>query len=310
MGAPLTVGYGDGRKLPRLGRACGRARGPSASPISTKATGRWSAATGSRFSTATTSRSSARSSNPERRRRRSRRAITRHYMQKEIFEQPIVVAADSPELCPPVRGRGRAAGRGGRPRSGRPADDRRLRHQLLRRAGRQILGRAIRSRAGRHRCRERVPLPRAGARAGRAGAVHQPVGRDRRHARRAAPCARRAAADRGGRQRPDQLDGARGRPAAADPCRAGDRRRLDQGVHLPARGARRACRQPGAGQGPAHPRRGEGDRRPSPGSAGSDQRGARPRRRHRGDGAPRSRRRATCSISAAVPIIRWRSKVR
>ena len=37
----------------------------------------------------------------------------------------------------------------------------------------------------------RVPLPRAGAGAGRAGAVHLAVGRDRRHARRAAPRARR-----------------------------------------------------------------------------------------------------------------------
>ena len=37
---------------------------------------------------------------------------------------------DAPDLCPPVRGRGRAAGRGCRPGSGRAADDRRLRHQL------------------------------------------------------------------------------------------------------------------------------------------------------------------------------------
>ena len=56
----------------------------------------------------------------------------------------------------------------------------------------------------------------------------------------------RRADDRGRRQRPDQLDGARGGPAAADPCRAGDRRRLDQGLHLPARRAGGAGRQPGA----------------------------------------------------------------
>ena len=59
---------------------------------------------------------------------------------------------------------------------------------------------------------------------------------------RCATCKAQGAADRGRRQRADQLDGARGRPAAADPCRAGDRRRLDQGVHLPARGAGRARR--------------------------------------------------------------------
>ena len=67
------------------------------------------------------------------------------------------------------------------------AHHRRLRHQLLRRARRQILARAVRARAGRHRCRQRIPLPRAGAGAGRAGAVHQPVGRDRGHAGRASP---------------------------------------------------------------------------------------------------------------------------
>ena len=122
----------------------------------------------------------------------------------------------------------------------------------------------------------RVPLPPAGARAGRAGAVHLPIGRDRRHARRAAPCARRGAGDRGGRQRADQLDGARGRPAAADPRRARNRRRLDQGVHLPAGGARRARRQPRARQGQADRERGARDRRASAGSARGAQRRARP----------------------------------
>ena len=58
-----------------------------------------------------------------------------------------------------------------------------------------------------------------------------------RHARARGPDDRRR------RQRADQLDGARGRPAAADPRRARDRRRLDQGLHLPARRARRARRQ-------------------------------------------------------------------
>jgi len=41
---------------------------------------------------------------------------------------------------------------------------------------------------------------------------------------------------------------------AADPCRAGDRRGLDQGLHLPARRAGRARRQSGASQWPPQPR--------------------------------------------------------
>jgi glutamine---fructose-6-phosphate transaminase (isomerizing) len=52
-------------------------------------------------------------------------------------------------------------------------------------------------------------------------------------------------------QRAHLVHGARGRPAAPDPCRAGDRRRLDQGLHLPARGHGRACRQHRPRQGQA-----------------------------------------------------------
>ncbi len=92
--------------------------------------------------------------------------------------------------------------------------------------------------AGRHRCRQRVPLPRTGPRTRRAGAVHLAERRDRRHAGRAAPLQGRRPDDRGRRQRPDQLDGARGRSSAADPRRPRDRRRLHQGVLLPARRAR------------------------------------------------------------------------
>ncbi len=60
--------------------------------------------------------------------------------------------------------------------------------------------------------------------------------------------ARRRAEDRGGGQRADQFDGARGGPAAADPCRAGDRCRLDQGFYMSARGAGRTRRQSGPSQ--------------------------------------------------------------
>ena len=111
-------------------------------------------------------------------------------------------------------------------------------------------------------------------------------------------------------QRADQLDGARGRSAAAHPCRAGDRRRLDQGVHLPARGDGRARRQPRPRQGQAQRRR-----RSRRSSATSSRR--RPRSTPRSPMTRRSRRwrtrspaPATCSISAAARIIRWRWKAR
>ena len=113
------------------------------------------------------------------------------------------------------------------------------------------------------------------------------------------------------RQPAGKLDRARGRHRAADPGRAGDRRRLDQGVHDAARRARRVHGRDGAGA--RHDRRGRARRR-SPAQLAEipsrasevlhhDERIQRDRR-------ARSRRPATCSISAAAPPIRWRSKAR
>ena len=56
----------------------------------------------------------------------------------------------------------------------------------------------------------------------------------------------------------------------------GNRRRLDQGLHLPACRPRRARRQPCTGQGPADRGAGTRHRRPPPGSARGDEPGARP----------------------------------
>ena len=70
--------------------------------------------------------------------------------------------------------------------------------------------------------------------------LRQPVGRDRRHARRAALHARGGRARRLRRQRRHVDHRARKRPRPADPRRARDRRRLDQGLHLPAHRARGA----------------------------------------------------------------------
>ncbi len=119
-------------------------------------------------------------------RRRSRRAITAtSCRRRSSSSRPW--SRRRCELPPPGRTAGRAAADRFRPLGDRARHDRRLRHQLLRRHGRQVLVRAVRARAGRHRFRQRVPLPRAGAGAGRAGAVHLADGRDRRHARGAAP---------------------------------------------------------------------------------------------------------------------------
>ncbi len=117
-------------------------------------------------------------------------------------------------------------------------------------------------------------------------------------------------ADRRGGQRRDLDHRARERRGAADPRRPGDRRRLDQGLHLPAhraRGARhrrrpaaRPARRGGggaAGRGALHARPAS-----SPGRWRSSRRSPRSRATWRGPG--------TCSSSAAARCIRWRSKAR
>ncbi len=111
---------------------------------------------------------------------------------------------------------------------------------------RQILVRAPGPPAGRDRRRLRIPLPRGAVAQGRSRDLHLAVRRDRRHAGGAAirQGARRTYALC--RQRAE-LDIAReSETRAADAGRPGNRRRLDQGVHLPVDGAGRArgrCRQ-------------------------------------------------------------------
>ena len=91
--------------------------------------------------------------------------------------------------------------------------------------------------AGRGRYRLGIPLPRGAARARRSRDLRVAVGRDRRHAGVAALCARAQAARALGRQRADLDHRARKRHRDADAGRTGNRRRLDQGLHLPAGGA-------------------------------------------------------------------------
>ena len=93
------------------------------------------------------------------------------------------------------------------------------------------------ARAGRSRCRLRIPLPRGAVAQGRSGDLHFAVRRDRRHAGGAALRQGAGRAHAVGRQRADLDDRARKRDRAADAGRSRNRRRLDQGVHLPVDGA-------------------------------------------------------------------------
>ena len=232
--------------------------------------------TGSRFSIATTGPPSARSSSPALPRPRSRRAITATTCRRRFSSS----RSSLPRRFKATSGHSRAWSRfrpRSRPRFGQSGHHRRLRHELLRGAGRQILDRTIRAHSGRHRCRERVPLPRAGARAGRPGAVHQPVRRDRRHAGRPAPRARGAAAASpwSSMSRPARW---RARPTCCSRPMPGRRsgsprpRRSRASFAVLAALAANLARAKGRLTAGGRTR----DRRPSAGSAGGAQRRARP----------------------------------
>ena len=107
----------------------------------------------------------------------------RHFMAKEIYEQPEVVGHTLAHYLDMATEQRRAAGVAAvRFQQARPDLDLGLRHRLLRRPGRQILVRAFRAAAGRDRCRVRIPLPRGAAERQRARDLRVAVGRDRRHA--------------------------------------------------------------------------------------------------------------------------------
>ena len=115
-----------------------------------------------------------------------------------------------------------------------PPVDLGLRHRLLRRPDRQILVRASGAHPGRDRCGVRVPLSRSAARSRRPQPVRVAIGRDRRHARFPALRQGGGAAHPVGRQRADLDHRPREHRHRPDARRPGDRRRLDEGVHLPA----------------------------------------------------------------------------
>ena len=191
-------------------------------------------------------------------------------------------------------------------------DDHRLRHLLSRRAGREILDRAA-SRAS----RSRSISPRSSATARRTcrraalAIVHLAIGRDRRHAGGAALCREQGQKIVAVVNQPEssiarEADVVLPTLAGPEIGVASTKAFTTQLVVLG--GARRR-----AGAGARHDRRG---RRGRAGPAALAEVPARasevlePRRAHRGDRRRRSPRRATCSISAAAPPIRWRSKAR
>ena len=113
-----------------------------------------------------------------------------------------------------------------------------------------------------------------------------------------------------GGQRADLDDRARKRDRAADAGRPRNRRRLDQGLHLPADGAGRARGRRRQGARRIVGRR-RSQARPRPGrNSAADGGGADDRAADREAGARHRQVTRTCSISAAAPAIRWRWKAR
>ena len=158
----------------------------------------------------------------------------KHFMLKEIFEQPHAVretilgrvSLDSAQTFLDeiaISADDLAAHRQG--------DHRRLRHLVARRARRQVHDRGAGPDPGRGRLRLRVPLPQPDRHRAHAGRGDHAVGRDRRHARRAARGQGQGRAQPRHLQRRRQHGHARSRGHALHARRAGDRRGLDQGVH-------------------------------------------------------------------------------
>ncbi len=238
------------------------------------------------------------------------KANYRHFMAKEIHEQPEVVGHTLARYVDMATERVAHAGQAAVRLQGHPARlDHRLRHRELCRLRRQILVRAVCARlpveldvASEFRYREAplrkgdlaIFISQSGETADTLAALRYAKEQGHAHAL--------------GRQRADLDDCARERDRAADTGRSRDRRRLDQGVHLPADGA-----------GAAGDRRRQGARRAVEADESKLVHGLVEVPRlmsealtlgaaDREAGARHRRSRTTCSISAAAPAIRWRWK--
>ena len=137
-----------------------------------------------------------------------------------------------------------------------------------------------------------------------------PVGRDGGYPRRAALCQEPGPQGAGGPERAREHHGAGIRPCAADPRGPGDRRRLDQGLHHPAYGAGLpgAGRRPGPGRDRCRP--GGGADPGAAGSAGPGERdpGRRKPRSSRGGRDRRGARRAVPRPRARPTPSRWKAR--
>ena len=104
MGAPLTVGYGEGEKY--LGSDA-LALAPLTQRIAYLEEGDWAVVKRDSIQIydRANQRVSARSSSPAPRRRLIEKGNYRHYMQKEIFEQPVVVAQTLQSYVRPFEGK-------------------------------------------------------------------------------------------------------------------------------------------------------------------------------------------------------------
>jgi predicted glutamine amidotransferase len=153
----------------------------------------------------------------------------RHFMLKEIYEQPAVIG-DTLHIEPRLA-RDQPADLAVRLDKGFAPHHHRLWHGVLRRHGGEVLVRETGAPTGRGRGRLRTALSRAAAARGRCLHGHFAVGRDRRYAGGSALCQGAGADHRVGRERARKRHRPRIRHRAAHTRRPGDRRRLDQGLH-------------------------------------------------------------------------------
>ena len=163
-----------------------------------------------------------------------------HYMLKEIFEQP-------ESIDNAMRGRldrdAATAKFGGlnltpqQLRARRPHHHDGLRHELARRPGGRVPDRGPGPDAGRSGIRQRAALSQSAAGQQHAGVRHHAKRRDGRHAGGPARDEAQGLPDAGHLQRGGQHDRPGGRRRRLPARRTGDRRGLDQGVHLAVHGA-------------------------------------------------------------------------
>ena len=309
QGAPLAVGYGEGETY--LGSDA-LALAPFTDRVAYLEEGDWVVA---RRSGAVIRDASGKT--VERRIQRSPagsllavKGNYRHFMDKEIHEQPEVVGHTLAHYVDMAAMRMKPFDW--------PVDPRSLSKVSIVACGTaymagthwKILDRAVRPSAGRDRRRLRIPLPRDAGRPGRADDRHFAVRRDGGHA--GVTEIRQGGRVEDGRrgQRAGLEHRASDRRRRADARRSGDRRRFDQGLYLPARGDGGARDQPrarprnlGRGDGSRPPRRAGGDARPPGRGAQSSSRS--PRSSPTPSPTP-----ATCSSSGAARAIRWRWKAR